>query len=73
MKVVCEFQCSSVAKHVGGIEFVVFTASMRSKDGNAAWSKFTPSGRLEMTITADGAQGVFVPGKFYALTIEEVD
>ena len=31
----------------------------RATDDNVQWSKYTPSGKIEMTITADGAQEWF--------------
>ncbi len=72
MQVRAKFRCHEVAKTDSGSENVKFGA-VYGKDGsdNAQWSKFTPSGQLTMSITADGAQGVFVPGREYFLTIEE--
>jgi hypothetical protein len=32
---------------------------IRATDDNIQWSKFTPSGKIEMYITADGAQKYF--------------
>lgn len=40
---------------------------------NEPWSKYTPSGRLEMTITNPLAHGAFVPGKSYYLDISPAE
>jgi hypothetical protein len=36
-------------------------------DENKPWSKYTPSGSLEMTITNPDAAGAFKPGQCYLL------
>lgn len=32
---------------------------VRPTDDNVEWSKYTPSGKIEITVTADGAQEFF--------------
>jgi hypothetical protein len=39
--------------------------------GNESWSKYTPSGSIEMTITNEAALEVLKPGKTFLLTFEE--
>lgn len=65
------FTCTTVAKHADKSETAKFTAYRSSPDDNVDWSKYTPSGSLDMQITAEGAQGFFEPGKRYALAIVE--
>lgn len=38
---------------------------------NHVWSKATPAGNLQLTITNPDAQGFFAHGKEYLVTIEE--
>lgn len=40
-------------------------------DGNIEWSKFTPSGSIELTITNPAAADFFVPGKIVSITFED--
>lgn len=42
-------------------------------DANKNWAKWTPNGHLSMTISQDGAQGRFEPGKEYFLDITPAD
>lgn len=39
---------------------------------NYSWSQYTPSGKLEMTITNPTAYEQFVPGKVFLMTFEAV-
>lgn len=39
---------------------------------NYSWSKWTPSGKLEMTITNPAAFEQFAPGKTFLMTFNEV-
>lgn len=61
-----KFRCVSVTTHADGSEAVQLQAVYGDKEGvNAQWAKFTPSGSLSMTISAEGAQGKLVPGVEY--------
>ena len=40
---------------------------------NASWSKYTPSGQLELTITNAAAYEAIKSGRTYAVTLQEVD
>lgn len=69
-----KFRCTSVTNHEGHndnkSETVKLCAANGPKDtANAQWSKWTPSGTLEMTINNPEAQGKFEPGKYYFLDI----
>lgn len=50
---------------------VRFTAVQATDDDNREWSKWTPSGYVEMTVTNPAAFERFEPGKNYLLTFEE--
>lgn len=67
-----KFMVVHVTKHSDGSEGVELSAANGRKDtANAQWSKWTPSGRLTMTINNPDAQGRLVPGKYYFLDISE--
>lgn len=57
MKVRAKFQ----VQHVAG-ENVVLTAAIDA--ANAGWSKYTPNGRIDMTISNPEALEQFKPGAF---------
>ena len=66
-----KFQCQTIL--VGSdVETPKLTA-VYGKDGtpNGQWSKYTPSGSLEMQITNPGARGFFKPGKSYLISFRE--
>lgn len=72
-KVRCKFVCESVTKYAGSK-----TANLRAVYGtaeeNADFTKFTPNGSIEVSITNDApADGVFVPGKNYFVDFTEVE
>lgn len=60
---VSKFKCISVTKYEGA-EHAKFEAS---KD--AEWSKFTPSGTIEINVTNENCFGAFAPGKTYQVDI----
>lgn len=49
-----------------------FTPVTGSEGDNADWSRYTPSGYLELVITNPSASGAFEVGKDYLLTFEPV-
>lgn len=61
-----KFRCYSVTD-LGDSEQVVLTAVNGTEGDNAQWSKWTPMGRLEMTINNPGARGKFKVGEYYFL------
>lgn len=53
----------------------VFLSPVYSPDKaspNYSWSQYTPSGKMEMTITNPGAYEQFAVGKSFLMTFEEV-
>lgn len=74
MKVVARFLCHEIRK-VRGQETVVLQPVYSEKEGsnNLSWSKYTPSGKLEMTITNEAIFGQFVPGQEYEILISPVE
>lgn len=72
MNVRAKFECVQVSKYPG-LETVKFTAVTSEGAGeNASWSKYTPSGELEMGITNEHVHGAFIPGKCYYLDLSPV-
>lgn len=72
--VTAKFRCTSKAtvQSEGASEpTVVVKFYPAHGKGNEEWSKWTPSGNLEMYITNPGAHSQFTPGKEYLLTFEE--
>ncbi len=67
MKIRAKFRCNTVTKTVDGGEQVYFAPVTSGSDDNKTWSRYTPSGQLAMTITAEGAVGQFEQGKEYFL------
>ena len=61
-----KFTVQSVTDFGNGQKNVSFRAAM--SDGNTDWSKYTPSGQMEMTITNPPAAAFFEPGESYFLS-----
>jgi hypothetical protein len=72
-----KFVCQSVTKDEDAsdpTERVCLGAVTADGAGdNAEWSKWTPSGSLQLWITNPGAHGAFEPGKQYYLDITQVE
>ena len=58
-----KWHCESVTKNDYHQEIVRFRAAFGP--GNEDWSKATPGGTLEMTISNEAAHGKFIPGQDY--------
>lgn len=71
MKVRAKFKCETVTKHVGGER--VELKPVYGGEANKGWSEYTPSGTIEMSITAKGAVGQFEPGKAYYVDFTPAD
>lgn len=72
MDIRAKFRVSHVIQYADGSEAVELTAANgRADTANAQWSKWTPSGKLTMTINNPGAQGQLKPGNYYMLTLSE--
>lgn len=69
-----KFRCTFVQKNADGSELVQLNAVYGDKDSvNAQWSKYTPNGSLNMSISLEGAQGKLVPNGEYFLDISPVE
>ncbi len=71
MNVRAKFSCATVTKDSSKNETVTLQAV--SDDVNKAWSRWTPGGQLSLTISEEGAQGHFEPGRCYYLDISPVE
>lgn len=72
MNVRAKFACIEVTKMKSGpdlMERVHLTPVVVGSEENKNWAKWTPSGRLEMTITNPALVGAFEPGAEYYLDI----
>lgn len=69
MSVIAKFSCQSVTDFGASKEITL--AAVHSDNGeNKSWSKYTPSGKLVMTITNPEAFEQFKPGQSYYLTFK---
>lgn len=78
MTVRAKFQCQGVtpldAKAYGeGTATVTLRPVYGDGTDNASWSKATPAGQLDMTITNPAAVAAFVVGKSYFLDFTPAD
>lgn len=73
-RTVARFLCHEIRK-VNGAETVIMQPVYSDKEGhpNKVWSKYTPSGKLEMTITNEALFGAFEPGAEYEILISPVE
>lgn len=70
MTVRAKFQCSNITKSPDSSTTVVnLTAVTTGSDENKTWSKYTPSGQLQMVITNPTAADQFEQGKEYFIDI----
>ena len=77
MSVKAKFYVTSIQEHSTGpggsaSQKSVRLAPVYGKDGseNAEWSKYTPSGQIEMTITNEAALAQFGIGKEFYVTFD---
>lgn len=70
-KVLARFKVGSVTDH-GNDNHDVNLSPVTSGKGNESFSKWTPSGKMEMHITNPGCIGFFKPGKEYNIEFTEV-
>ncbi len=79
----CKFYCTSVAQTAGqpnsqtGPKAEVtqeqITLAPVYGEENKPWSKFTPCGSMQLTITNPDAIGAFKPGEVYLIDIKPAD
>ena len=65
-----KFKCQQVNKMEFGEQAHLAPVHSDSEE-NKSFSKYTPSGKLELMITNPNAEGFFKPGKEYYLDISE--
>lgn len=76
MSVRARFYVAKIEKNAsnggGGFMGVTLQPCVRPTNDNITWSKYTPSGKLEMNVTADGAGEWFesMLGKDVAITFD---
>ena len=75
----CKFRCESVTPSFNTVadpkvlesEHIVLRAAYSDNPENKVWSKYTPSGMFEMSVTNPAVCGQFTVGKEYFLDITE--
>jgi len=75
VSVVAKFKCDRVEKQGQGDDAfanVWLTPVIADTDENKTWSKYTPSGSMNMGITNPAAFDQFVEGAEYLITLEMV-
>jgi len=70
MNVQAKFRVTSITEFEGDTEEVKMTPVYKD-NANKDWSRFTPNGEIRMSITAEGARGVFGVGKTYSVLFSE--
>ncbi len=78
MNVRAKFQCQSInhiMTHSPGEQTAILTFAPVYGNGkeNESWSKYTPQGKLEMTVTNPAAVAAFEVGKSYYLDFTPAD
>jgi hypothetical protein len=71
MSVVAKFFVQTITEHSHqiGSKQIVLAAVTRGEE-NKEWSKYTPSGKIEMSILNPGASDQFVIGEEFLVTFE---
>lgn len=64
--------CSAITKDASGNESVTLYPVTSGSDENKQWSKWTPGGQLQLSISNPDAQGKFTPAKEYFVDVSEV-
>jgi hypothetical protein len=74
MSVRARFWIQKITKQATGPDAVVRPSQMPGANGNVEWSKYTPSGSITMTVSADAAGKWFesMLGKDVAITFDAV-
>ena len=66
-----KFFCESVTRHATGSEQASLRPVHATCPENAEWSKWTPSGKLELVIDNPAAQGFLKPSHNYLVDITD--
>lgn len=67
-----KFQCQSVTKSVGQ-ESIKMTPVLSDSEANKSFSKYTPCGAVDLTITNPDAFGFYEPGRAYFVDFTPAD
>lgn len=70
MAVKAKFEVESVTAYRGDQVNVTLRACTTGSEENKDWSKYTPNGKIEMTITNPDASAQFQPGHEFYITFE---
>lgn len=70
MRVVGRKEFTGVSKGEGITQVNITLQAIYDEGANSQWSKWTPTGEVQMTITNPDAYNQFVLGKAYLLTFE---
>ena len=65
----CKFQCVEVKHQKQSQNVLLEPVTSDSAEENKSFSKYTPAGKLELTITNEKIFNVFVPGNDYYIDI----
>jgi len=72
MKVIAKFVCNSVEAHTEDQKLLRASAVISGSDENKSFSRWTPSGLLELLISNETKAGnFFTPGEEFFLTFEK--
>lgn len=73
MNIRAKFKVESVTLHEHGEAVKMNAVCYDGTDENASFSKFTPSGSFEMSVTNEAIFGQFKPGEEYYLDLTKAD
>jgi len=74
MRIIARFHCHTVLKAKDQETVTLQPVYSDKKDSpNYTWSQYTPTGKIEMTITNPAALGKFEPGKAYNIEFSQVE
>lgn len=73
LSAICKFRCESVTKTTYGETPKLVAQYDQDLEEDRRFSKATPSGTLEASISNENVFGFFQPGKCYYLTVTPAD
>ncbi len=71
MEIVAKFKCETILKGVDAETPTLRAVYGKEGEPNGQWSRWTPSGQVEMFISNPSAHGFFRPGVEYIVTFRE--
>ena len=72
-EVVAKFTVQKVTQTMGQEEITAIPVCDDGTAENKSFAKYTPAGKLELTVDNEAVHGFFVPGGDYRVTIEKVE